>query len=60
MEKGQKHKKWTEEEKYKIIKPSLNMEISTYNKKRLRQSLTYYFSVVPLAVGTPLKLFNSL
>ena len=23
-------KKWTEEEKYKIIKPSLNMEISTF------------------------------
>ena len=28
--KGQKHKKWTAEEKYKIIKPALDMEISTF------------------------------
>ena len=28
--KGQKHKKWTAEEKYKIIKPVLDMEISTF------------------------------
>ncbi len=28
--KGQKYKKWTAEEKYKIIKPVLDMEISTF------------------------------
>ena len=28
--KGQKHKRWTAEEKYKIIKPVLDMEISTF------------------------------
>lgn len=28
--KGQKYKKWPAEEKYKIIKPVLDMEISTF------------------------------
>ena len=28
--KGQKYKKWTAEEKYKIIKPALDMETSTF------------------------------
>ena len=28
--KGQKFKQWTAEEKYKIIKPALDMEISTF------------------------------
>lgn len=28
--KGQKHKKWPAEEKYKIIKSVLDMEISTF------------------------------
>ena len=28
--KGQKYKRWTAEEKYKIIKPVLDMEISTF------------------------------
>ena len=42
--KGQKYKKWTAEEKYKIIEPVLNMEKSTWDitrEKGLNSGMIY-------------------
>ena len=41
--KGQKYKKWTAEEKYKIIKPALDMEISTF---QITKEVIHFFKAL--------------